>query len=897
MAPPSITDVKKSLNFVWGKESDLNETYSFEFSSSTSWACVRSNGGESRRFRLTFDATACRLWWGESYFTDPSDLVGKPERVQWYRAADRVKKKAAFLWRRLRAAKPGNLEANQVSSKASSKSGGYPSAPRAAAKAPSSASKPSVSWVAKTEDKAEKLNEAAPVKAPSGQKKSSSTTPRPEVMLDFEEMLVIYKPPYWKVELPAKELPQDGLYLPGWMREKIPSIDPKLFQEEFNPALSGTGFGPLSHRIDQETSGPLLAAKTPAAQKHLRAQFHKMEVSKRYICLVHGKLKKSHGTIDALIRTLRTDSTTRSEISGAGEGAETEYHVVATFDGRSKNQGYSLVACDIKTGRTHQIRVHMHHLGHPLVADDKYFPEEIEKDRSFCPRLFLHSYRLRFRNTRGEDQVVICPLPPDLKAALAKLGAADPSGPSSDTLFDENSWQWEVFRPPLAAWRPGTQVQRRVIQLLASGPAPISELNGDEELKRLMADEGLTSINKAWLAKNWDVFKVEAQKEAGEVCLQLRNSNAMGTGTSDIELERQIEAVRSELEELERLKQRAIAEEKYLQAAEIKKRAEATRAELASLEALLEEVFEGQEEGAAPVRGLLDISGLDLGLHSDEAARKIPKRPKAEAFKQDVQDEALFPSLVSKTAKPISAPPKVPEPERRDGSAVDTRAASEPVGPSAAAGAASEPVLLQDALMEFLDRKEGHCAHINEVNNDRHLRQVMAAQLPKPINAVNKVWLKQHESLFTLLRTADNEMYVAKTKAIADQKAKAKAKAAALEQQRQPAYHQVVQQSYGQAPLIYEYGSAARKQEDLSSSGEAPAWQEKFRQALERVPSRTLPAEELLAAVPLFAIAMGAKRPREQQEVLVMCLGEWSKVFKVEKQGFVGERKYMVSLK
>ncbi|CAE8623018.1 unnamed protein product, partial [Polarella glacialis] len=84
------------------------------------------------------------------------------------------------------------------------------------------------------------------------------------------------------------------------------------------------------------------------------------------------------------------------------------------------------------------------HMGHALVSDDKYLPsDEAEEDRSWCPRLFLHCYRLQFKDVRSEPQLVICPLPPDLKAALGKVGAADASGHSSEVLFDETSWQWE----------------------------------------------------------------------------------------------------------------------------------------------------------------------------------------------------------------------------------------------------------------------------------------------------------------------------------------------------------------------------------------------------------------------------------------------------------------------
>merc|ERR1719330_194129 len=252
------------------------------------------------------------------------------------------------------------------------------------------------------------------------------------------------------------------------------SINEKLFDEDFNPALSGTGFGPLSHRIDQETSGPLLVAKTATAQRHLKAQFHRTAVSKRYICLVHGKVAKTSGTIDASIRTMRTGQTTRSEVSSSGDWAQTDYQVVATYGPRAGGGpgGYSLVACDIKTGRTHQIRVHMLSLGHPLVADDKYLEEAdvLQEDRRWCPRLFLHSYRLGFRNMAGDAELVVCPLPDDLRGALVRLGAAAIDPFASDLLFGETSWQRELFRPPLLAWKAGTRVLRRVATLVTEAP-------------------------------------------------------------------------------------------------------------------------------------------------------------------------------------------------------------------------------------------------------------------------------------------------------------------------------------------------------------------------------------------------------------------------------------------
>jgi len=194
--------------------------------------------------------------------------------------------------------------------------------------------------------------------------------------------------------------------------------------------------------------------------------------------------------------------------------------------------------------------------------------------------------------------------------------------------------------------------------------------------------------------------------------------------------------------------------------------------------------------------------------------------------------------------------------------------------------------------MDFLDRKEGNIAHINEINNDRYLREVMAQQAPKPISAVNKVWLKQHEALFTLLRAQDNEMYIARTQAVTDQK-KAKAKMQAGDQKKQPAYHQVIQKADKMAaPLVYQYGGGALK--PIPEQEESGAWQERLQQALQAGP---LEVPELLQAVPLFTAATGATRPWQQQEILLTFLQAWPQLFKVDKRGSGADRKYLVSLK
>merc|ERR1719221_996807 len=98
---------------------------------------------------------------------------------------------------------------------------------------------------------------------------------------------------------------------------------------------------------------------------------------------------------------------------------------------------FSLVTCRIQTGRRHQIRAHLRHVGHPTVADGKYTRAQIfDADSRWCPRNFLHRHRLAFRDAAGAERAVVEPLPPDLRAALAVLGPA-PGGAASAMALDE----------------------------------------------------------------------------------------------------------------------------------------------------------------------------------------------------------------------------------------------------------------------------------------------------------------------------------------------------------------------------------------------------------------------------------------------------------------------------
>lgn len=97
----AVAEVKRSLSFVWAKESDQKETYEFSFAGDSDWGCVRHSAMGERKFRLAYDRPTGTLWWGQSYFLDPTELVSKPDRAHWYKASDYPKpKRAAFVWLR-----------------------------------------------------------------------------------------------------------------------------------------------------------------------------------------------------------------------------------------------------------------------------------------------------------------------------------------------------------------------------------------------------------------------------------------------------------------------------------------------------------------------------------------------------------------------------------------------------------------------------------------------------------------------------------------------------------------------------------------------------------------------------------------------------------------------------
>lgn len=226
-----------------------------------------------------------------------------------------------------------------------------------------------------------------------------------------------------------------------------------ILRNEYNIPLDRGG---IVHRLDKDTSGLIVVAKTALALESLQAQFKKRSVNKEYLALVHGWVEKE-GKIDAAIGRNPRDrekfvvfENFRGQDIGDEEGpnarpAVTLYYPLQKlqmnnekkqelFAGFNKIQfrkleasGYgkfTLLSCHLLTGRTHQIRVHLKYIGFPLVGDEKYGGRKtVRLDHRFCPRQFLHAARLEFTHPEtGKRMSFESELPEDLQQALEQLG-------------------------------------------------------------------------------------------------------------------------------------------------------------------------------------------------------------------------------------------------------------------------------------------------------------------------------------------------------------------------------------------------------------------------------------------------------------------------------------------
>ena len=180
-------------------------------------------------------------------------------------------------------------------------------------------------------------------------------------------------------------------------------------------SLSGVG-GALRpgivHRIDKDTSGLLIVAKNDFAHQKLAAQLQDHTLARTYVCIVCGNLREDAGTVNAPIARDKNDRK-KMAVRPDGKPAVTHWQVLARYP------GYTYVQCRLETGRTHQIRVHMASLGHPILGDTVYGHKKPELGQNTqC----LHAKELTFRHPRTDEPVTVtCPLPEEFERVLQML--------------------------------------------------------------------------------------------------------------------------------------------------------------------------------------------------------------------------------------------------------------------------------------------------------------------------------------------------------------------------------------------------------------------------------------------------------------------------------------------
>jgi len=183
----------------------------------------------------------------------------------------------------------------------------------------------------------------------------------------------------------------------------------------------GLDFKPtIAHRLDQETSGMIIAALHGDTLRDFTRLIREHEVDKYYFALIKGNLKKDRGTINESL--LRTDSAKGSKML-VGQDNDKAQEAITHYRVKRHYEGYDLVKIKLETGRMHQIRAHFASIGHPLLGDTRYgdFALNREVKKLFgLNRLFLHSCRLEF-DWQGEHKVFDCPLPKELQSVIKQL--------------------------------------------------------------------------------------------------------------------------------------------------------------------------------------------------------------------------------------------------------------------------------------------------------------------------------------------------------------------------------------------------------------------------------------------------------------------------------------------
>src|SRR5881227_2983038 len=234
----------------------------------------------------------------------------------------------------------------------------------------------------------------------------NDSTSRPRQIVRGGDKVEVIEPPLEKIEALPEPIPLEILFEdtdlivinkpaglvvhPGAGHRKHTLVNALLNHCATLSGIGGKERPGIVHRLDKETSGCLVVAKNDVAHRELSRQFAARTVEKIYLALVAGKLRKAAGIIDEKIGRHPVRRQRMQVTSLRGRTAMTEYRTI-----RSSDQA-TLVECRLRSGRTHQIRVHLHHLGHPVLGD-KIYAQRLAKN---FPRQMLHAWKFGFRHPR-----------------------------------------------------------------------------------------------------------------------------------------------------------------------------------------------------------------------------------------------------------------------------------------------------------------------------------------------------------------------------------------------------------------------------------------------------------------------------------------------------------------
>ena len=232
-----------------------------------------------------------------------------------------------------------------------------------------------------------------------------------DILHEDDDLLVIDKPAGLVVH-PAPGHPSGTL------------VNALLYHCRSLSGIGGEARPGIIHRLDKDTSGLLLVAKHDRSHRHLAAQLKTRKLQRRYQALVHGAMPAQEGTIDAPVGRHPTQRKKMAVVAHGGRAARTHYRVLEAWG------VLSLLELALETGRTHQIRVHLASLGHPVLGDATYGPgarrwpgrPALEQAMRAFPRQALHAAQVRFRHpTHGDCMTFSSPVPTDMAALLAQL--------------------------------------------------------------------------------------------------------------------------------------------------------------------------------------------------------------------------------------------------------------------------------------------------------------------------------------------------------------------------------------------------------------------------------------------------------------------------------------------